>query len=128
MWGGIVLGIANKYKLFLDAEGEHPIGIGSWSLLPNLQTSTAYVGLRLSGTWDFSGWFVTLSTIAVIQGALTMGLHCSEVIANVVRDERAWRRATSKGGVRPSNNPLAKVFGSWLNAGLFVAKPVLREL
>jgi hypothetical protein len=84
--------------------------------------------MALTGTWDFYGWSVSLSTIIVIQGALTMGLHCSEIIANVVRDETAWRQATSKKGVRLNNNPLATVFGSWQNVALFIAKPVLREL
>ena len=128
MWSGIVLGVGSKYGLFQNLQGEHHKGIESWSLLPNSQTSTAYVSLALSGTWFFFGWCMSLITIIVIQSALTMGLHCSEVISNVVRDETAWRRATSKGGVSLSNNPLATVFGSWPNVGLFIAKPVLREL
>ncbi|KAF9246883.1 hypothetical protein BU15DRAFT_69741 [Melanogaster broomeanus] len=35
--------------------------------------------------------------MAAIQGPLTLSLHCSELVANVIRDERIWRKATTKG-------------------------------
>ena len=56
-----------------------------------------------------------------------MGLHCSEVIADVVRDEGMWRRATTTAGAQPSKNALLMALQSWPNVVLLVAKPVLRE-
>lgn len=124
IWGGILVGIGKKFNLFQQS-GDDGL-VGSWSLLPSLHTHTVYlVPLSPSG---FFGWWLDLSIIIAIQGALTIGLHCSEIIVNVVRDETAWRRATSKEGVRLSNNPLATVLGSWQNVALLIAKPVLREL
>jgi hypothetical protein len=125
IWGGILIGIGKKLNLFQQF-GDDGL-VGSWSLLPSLHTYTVYLGFSLSSSGLF-GWWVALSIIIAIQGALTMGLHCSEIIVNVVRDEMAWRRATSKEGVRLSNNPLATVLGSWQNVALLIAKPVLREL
>jgi hypothetical protein len=58
---------------------------------------------------------------------MTLGLHCSEVIANVVRDEVIWRRATSEMGTKPTTNPILTVFMNWPSVGLLIAKPVLRE-
>jgi hypothetical protein len=63
----------------------------------------------------------------VIQGSLTVGLHCSEVVANVVRDEMILRRAATKTGTKPSMNLLLTILESWPNIGLLIPKPVLRK-
>lgn len=62
-----------------------------------------------------------------IQGTLTIGLHCSELIANVVRDEAIWRKATSDKGATHSHNPLALLTVSLPSLGVYATKPVLRE-
>jgi hypothetical protein len=127
IWGGILIGIGKKFNLFQNGHLGDGHFVGSWSLLPGPHTHMVYFVFSLT-SWDPFGWWVDLSIIIAIQGALTIGLHCSEIIVNVVRDETAWRRATSKEGVRLSNNPLATVLGSWENVALLIAKPVLREL
>jgi hypothetical protein len=73
-------------------------------------------------------WVLSFTLFVISQGVMTMGLHCSEVIMNVVRDEVAWREATSKTGTTQSRNPVATVLWSWPSTGLLVAKLVLHML
>jgi hypothetical protein len=73
-----------------------------------------------------SFWLSCLN-MALIQGPLTLGLHCCELIANVIRDERRWRSATGRDGLRMAMNPLMSFFTNPLGLVLFIAKPVLRE-
>ncbi|KAG1755265.1 uncharacterized protein EDB91DRAFT_1277846 [Suillus paluster] len=70
-------------------------------------------------------WILSFVDIAVVQGPLTLGLHCSDLIANVIQNERQWRCATTKKGLRTSTNPLKALFTNPLGLGLFVVKPVL---
>ncbi|KAG2355566.1 hypothetical protein BDR07DRAFT_1425709 [Suillus spraguei] len=63
--------------------------------------------------------------MAVIQGPLTLGLHCSELIANVIRDERQWRFATGRKGLRTATNPVKTIFTHPICLVLFVTKPFL---
>ncbi|KAG1807979.1 uncharacterized protein BJ212DRAFT_1485256 [Suillus subaureus] len=67
----------------------------TWSFLPNGFNSIVYL---MPGA-NFVGWILLFVNIAVIQGPLTLGLHCSELIANVIRDERQWRCATGMKGL-----------------------------
>jgi hypothetical protein len=76
---------------------------------------------------DLLGWILLFINLAVIQGPLTMGLHCSELIANVIRDERQWRWATEKKGLKTTTNPLMSVFTHPICMILFAVKPFLRE-
>ena len=108
-----------------------PIGPGldSWSALPNARTN--FIGYQFYVEPDHgcpaTVWAGIFSLFIILQGGVTLGLHCSEVIANVVRDELIWRKATSVEGTMPSKNPLMTVLESWPNLGLLLAKPVLRE-
>src|ERR1700754_952122 len=72
-------------------------GTFHWSLTPTYDRLTA------SGkTWSEFGWGTSGSTawdllsivlfFAMIQGALTFGLHCAELIVILARDEQAWRK------------------------------------
>ncbi|KAG2755707.1 hypothetical protein P692DRAFT_2048233 [Suillus brevipes Sb2] len=74
---------------------------------------------------DLLGWILLFINLAVIQGPLTMGLHCSELIANVIRDERQWRWATEKKGLKTTTNPLMSVFTHPICMILFAVKPFL---
>jgi hypothetical protein len=104
-------------------------GLNSLSILPNSRTRLigydTYVNPDLG--YPAASWIVMFIVFIVIQGSLTVGLHCSEVIANVVRDEVLWRKAATRSGTKPSNNPLLTVMGSWPNIGLLIAKPILRK-
>lgn len=100
-------------------------GVGSWSFLPSLETHQLY--FPLGGPL----WFITLIEFVaylIIQGPLTIGLHCSELIVNLQRDEASWRRATSDMGASSSNNAVKAALTSLPNVGLLIAKTALREL
>jgi hypothetical protein len=124
MWGSIV---AIYYvKVITSALGP---GLDSWSIFPNTRTNTVGWDTDVDPDRGYPAvaWIVIFIFFIVIQGGLTAGLHCSEVIANVARDEAIWRRATSTSGTEPSSNPLLTVLQSWPNMGRLVAKPVLRK-
>ena len=101
----------------------------SWAIFPN--GATAVIGYDQNVYPDYGCpplvWLGIFIVFLVAQGALTLGLHCSEVIANVVRDETIWRAASSTTGTKTSKNPLMVVLGSWPNIGLLCAKPILRQ-
>ncbi|KAG1798026.1 uncharacterized protein BJ212DRAFT_1404215 [Suillus subaureus] len=90
----------------------------TWSFFPSGQ----YIQYSSSGVMLFS-WM----NMAAIQVPLTLGLHCSELIANVIRDERQWRYATGKKGLTTATNPVKTIFAHPICLILFVAKPFLRE-
>ena len=71
---------------------------------------------------------MTMVVMAGLESPLTMGLHCCELLANLVRDEAAWRKAVGKSGVTWLSNPLIAALVSWRNIGLLVTKSVLHEL
>ena len=108
--------------------GSGPL-VDSWSILPNGNTDGIGWANEVDPNHGFpaASWLFIFAIYIVIQGGMTIGLHCSEVIANVVRDEMIWRRATSEAGTKPITNPILAVFMNWPSVGLLIAKPVLRE-
>ncbi|KAG1857301.1 hypothetical protein C8R48DRAFT_659596 [Suillus tomentosus] len=76
-------------------------------------------------TWSPEGWILLFVNIAVVQGLLTLGLHCSELLVNVIRDERQWRWATRRQGLRMATNPLVSILNQPNCLILFIAKPIL---
>ncbi|KIM84509.1 hypothetical protein PILCRDRAFT_385216 [Piloderma croceum F 1598] len=101
--------------------------VNSWSILPNDRTNGVSRSDVVDPNHGFSAasWFFMFGIFILIQGGMTLGLHCSEVIANVVRDEMIWRRATSEAGTKPITNPILAVFMNWPSVSLLIAKPVL---
>lgn len=65
--------------------------------------------------------------VAAIQGMQTIGLHCTELLVNLSRDETAWRRASHRnlGGAYVSYEPFVSAASSWENIVLFLAKAML---
>jgi hypothetical protein len=93
-----------------------------WSFLPQEMALTyGYSAVNIRG------WIVLFLNIAAIQGPLTIGLHCSELITNVIRDEGQWRCATEKKGLKTTTNPLMSVLTHLICLILFAMKPFLRE-
>ncbi|KAG2041100.1 hypothetical protein BDR03DRAFT_1024373 [Suillus americanus] len=90
----------------------------TWSFFPNWESSA--IIYNSSGNM-LSSWV----NMAAIQGPLTLGLHCSEIIANVIRDERQWRCATGNKGLTMATNPMKTIFAHPICLVLFVAKPFL---
>ncbi|KAG2339012.1 hypothetical protein BDR05DRAFT_951451 [Suillus weaverae] len=104
-WAALVMYIWDKYD----------------SMSPNAPTTQ---------TWSFIPDFLTLQSgiIYRVSGPLTLGLHCSELIANVIRDERQWRCTSGKKGLRMATNPVKMIFTHPICLVLFIAKPFLLNL
>ncbi|KZP05301.1 hypothetical protein FIBSPDRAFT_1054165 [Athelia psychrophila] len=103
----------------------------SWSFLPNGATFTHTFNLGTS----IIGVIFTFIVVIVAQSPLTMGLHGCEIITNIVRDEKAWRRASGASGAPMSNgvyttmkdlkkNPGAGFAAWWPTICLLAVKPV----
>jgi hypothetical protein len=99
----------------------------SRSFLPLVSSRALWLEFSLSGGVTVQWWIVSFLAVALVQGPLTLVLHCSELIVNVIRDERQWRCATGRNGLRMTTNPLKSFFADPLVLVFFVAKPVLRE-
>lgn len=130
-WAGLVVLIGSPpQETFVDSNSSSYVPIPSsppqplWSFLPmNYSTWT----FPFSGDVTVQWWISSIVILALVQGLLTLGLHCSELIVNIIGDERCWRRATSRRGLRMTNNPLMQFFSNPFGLVLFAAKPVLRE-
>ncbi|KAG1857296.1 hypothetical protein C8R48DRAFT_659593 [Suillus tomentosus] len=70
-------------------------------------------------------WILIFVNMAVVQGPLTLVLHCSELIVNIIRDERQWRCATRRQGLRVATNPFNPIFTHPLCLVLFIVKSFL---
>ncbi|KAG9029561.1 hypothetical protein FRB95_005190 [Tulasnella sp. JGI-2019a] len=66
-----------------------------------------------------------LLLVAVIQSAVTVALHCCEVVMAFVRDEVVWRAASSQRGARLAVTPMELVLGSWQSCGVLFCKPAM---
>ncbi|KAG1773808.1 hypothetical protein EDD22DRAFT_1704 [Suillus occidentalis] len=135
LWG-IVAACAGWAALVMYFWGKYAISITwfwsavalttqTWSFIPNIQNgSSNYIVYFMPGI-GIQWWILVFVTVAVVQGPLTLGLHCSELIANVIRDERQWRCATKKKGLKTVTNPATPIFTHPICLVLFVAKPFL---
>jgi hypothetical protein len=97
-----------------------------WSFFPKFNSSTILLSYH-SGGATVQWWTLSIAIMVLVQGPLTFGLHCSELIACVIRDERYWRCATRRKGLRMKTTPLNSFFTDPFSLVLFVAKPTLRE-
>jgi hypothetical protein len=78
----------------------------------------------------FATWLSLYALMVITQGGLTLGLHCAELVAGVVRDETIWRGREEglNSGINSSFRSRFRAFSlrNWLYIVLFCAKPVLR--
>ncbi|KAG1858241.1 hypothetical protein C8R48DRAFT_715795 [Suillus tomentosus] len=107
--------------IFFD---DNPLTLQGWSLIQKPGGNYIEYVLPFGG---LGAWTLLFVNVAGVQGPLTLGLHCSELIANVIRDERQWRCATRRQGLRVATNSLKPIFTHPLCLVLFIAKPFLRE-
>jgi len=98
-----------------------------WSFFPTTTSRIIWWTFQLSGGVTVQWWTLAIVIVALAQGPLTLGLHCSELIASVIRDERYWRCATRRQGLTMKVTRLNSVFTDPFSLVLFVAKPILRE-
>ncbi|KAG2119144.1 uncharacterized protein F5147DRAFT_767873 [Suillus discolor] len=116
-WAALVMYISDRFF-----SSGNTLALKTWSFLPNSEDNYIMYDL-LSGSPE--GWILFFVNIAVAQGLLTLGLHCSELIVNVIRDERQWRCATRRQGLRVTTNPLVSIFNQPSCVILFIVKPFL---
>ncbi|KAG2071872.1 hypothetical protein BDR04DRAFT_1117330 [Suillus decipiens] len=104
-WAAFVMYIWDKYPSMRFQP--YALTLQTWSLLPNdLSNCIRYF---IPGV-NLEVWMLLFVNMAAIQGPLTLGLHCSELIANVIRDERHWRCATGRKGLITATNPVKTIF------------------
>ncbi|KAG1811128.1 uncharacterized protein BJ212DRAFT_1589406 [Suillus subaureus] len=115
-WAALITYISHKNSFAI------PMTTKTWSFSPN--ESSSFIRYYVPGV-NLWIWILLFVNMAVIQGPLTLGLHCSELIANVIRDERQWRCATEKKGLRTATNSVKTTFTHPICLVLFVAKPFL---
>ncbi|KAG1861811.1 hypothetical protein DFJ58DRAFT_744197 [Suillus subalutaceus] len=120
-WAALVMYIWGKYagKGNIPCDG---LTTTTWTFLPNELDN--YIMYLMPGV-NIEAWILLFVNMAAVQGPLTLGLHCSELIANVIRDERQWRCATGRKGLRMATNPLKMIFSHPICLVLFVTKPFL---
>ncbi|KAG2028723.1 hypothetical protein BDR03DRAFT_594846 [Suillus americanus] len=116
-WAALVMHIwhmwADRFQFALTTQ--------TWSFLPN---GDSYITYGISGG-NLQVWTLLFVSMTLVQGPLTLGLHCSELISNVIRDERQWRSATGRKGLRTAMSPVKTIFTHPICLVLFVAKPFL---
>ena len=127
LWALVVACLAWGLIVSLVSAGSIPEALNSWSFFPKAESYVKAYTIPLPGRVAWFYWVVYYLNMGVIQGPMTLALHCTELVANVIRDEKVWRCATKKKGAKVATHPLAPVFGSWLNVVLLCAKPVFRE-
>ncbi|KAG1719666.1 hypothetical protein EDB19DRAFT_1970748 [Suillus lakei] len=83
VWGAVVEYVSRTGQTF-----------GYW-FVSSSHAGPAYLSVEIPTVrW----WIMSYINIAVVQGPLTLGLHCSELIANVIQNETQWRHATGRKG------------------------------
>ncbi|MCJ1406774.1 hypothetical protein MMC19_000842 [Ptychographa xylographoides] len=158
LWGGVLIGVVDKLS---DVDGMYP-GV-SWAFLPNLPATVDLRAASwdgntdMSGTmtlaipWDVVGQFTWQDTpdpyipfasfcwafalVCLLQTIMTVSLHCAELLVNIIRDEKTWRRASSPSSKRSaaglSRSPVNALHALCVSGPaltLFLYKPVLHSL
>ena len=126
LWVLVVVCIAWGFIIVYLSDHSMYHAMESWSFFPRPQSHVIAYSIPLTGG-VYWYWVLYYVNMAAIQGPLTLALHCSELVVNVVRDEKVWRKAVTARGSTISSHPLAFVFGSTLNLCLLVLKPLLRK-
>ncbi|KAG2745770.1 hypothetical protein P692DRAFT_201856076 [Suillus brevipes Sb2] len=114
-WAALAMYILNKYYGTDDTQW--------WSFFNTQLSSGGY--MYIMPDVGIQWWILLFVNVAVVQGPLTLGLHCAELIVNVIRDERQWRYATGRKGLRTATNPVKPIFTHPICLVLFVGKPFL---
>ncbi|KAG1857299.1 hypothetical protein C8R48DRAFT_549209, partial [Suillus tomentosus] len=120
-WAVLVMYVWHHFPLSSQFT-PYPLTRQTWSFFPSAQSNA--IVYSLSGSDLEVGILFYVHTI-FLQGPLTLVLHCSELIANVIRDERQWRCATRTKGLKVTTNLLVSTLNHPICLILFIAKPFL---
>ncbi|KIK42827.1 hypothetical protein CY34DRAFT_750797, partial [Suillus luteus UH-Slu-Lm8-n1] len=99
-WAALVMYIWSKYGGTGYMSGSYALTTQTWSFFSDTQVLSGNYIMYYTRDIGIQWWILVFVNVAVVQGPLTLGLHCSELIANVIRDERQWRCATGREGLR----------------------------
>ncbi|KAI0343195.1 hypothetical protein BDW22DRAFT_1356794 [Trametopsis cervina] len=126
VWGGVV--VAAWHSDTQSTSNFNTPGLESWSLIPGNRSNAVTFGPSFQGPGNIpaTSWIICFLVLIVVQGALTIALHCCELIVNVLRDEDTWRKSITKEGTKPVSF-LKSLVAFWPNVALQLAKPFLRE-
>jgi hypothetical protein len=99
-------------------------GFGGWALIPNSDSSYLYIAPPIQSA--IGRGLVCIILYALVQGPLTLGLHCAELEMNLSRDERFWRKASTPQGCRLNEYDSVKAaFTSWQSLSLSGFKTIM---
>ncbi|KAG2119171.1 uncharacterized protein F5147DRAFT_603420 [Suillus discolor] len=119
----VIVAACAGWAAFVMSILDGSLTLQTWSFLQNFEGHL--VAYELPNGSPEVVWILLFVNIAAFQELLTLGLHCSELIVNVIRDERQWRCAARRQGLRVATNPLKPIFTHPLCLILFIAKPFL---
>jgi len=97
----------------------------SWAMIPIDSSVRGDMKLAQISGFAWHAWIVIFLIMVITQGLLTLSLHCSELLANLIRDEVLWRRASTSLGTRKF---ILDSYCSWPGLVLLLAKPVIRKV
>ncbi len=138
IWGGVA------YALIARGDPNGVLG-ASWSLLPDFggtkpgdgngcpptssaascTTGTSVLNIGWSAYSDVAGSVASFFYIAAFQAALTLSLHCAELLVNLSRDEAVFRKLTSSRGTDGHTSSIRAALTSWETVTLFCFKAAL---
>lgn len=144
IWTVVIIYVGYHYRMggswsfFPTNTPDYEIAYGPGWTYKNDKSQTLTVFLFFFANWAseetlmLTEWRV-LSVLLfklVIQSALTIGLHCTELQCQLSRDEAIWRTLSSPKGRMPNTtyNSLTQPFKSWQSLGLLIFKPAIHWL
>ena len=99
-----------------------------WWPVPGVGGPSPFVALDV-GFGDDPAGPVALIIIFGLQAAITLGLHCAELLVNISRDEDVWRKTYKAGGYDSKNyESIAAAATNWKTVVLFLLKPAIHWL
>jgi hypothetical protein len=126
-WAALVMYLWHKYA-GTDVASSYALTTQTWSFIPDSQSDSYNYIMYQTPAIGIRWWFLVFASVTAVQGPLTLAMHCSELIVNVIRDEKQWRCATERRGLRTATlNPVRLIFAQPICLVLFAAKPFLRE-
>lgn len=120
--GAAVTVLGGQMDIFSDSEGSGFF----WLLPPNSYTNTMreFFGKNDAGDFVIDS-VANIFFVAGIQALYTLALHTAEQLANLVRDETAWRQAANLStGTDIGKSPTRAAFTAWPTIFLLILKPV----
>ncbi|KAK4189878.1 hypothetical protein QBC35DRAFT_492005 [Podospora australis] len=128
IWGGGIQG-------YLLRGSRNGILGRSWSLIPIFSGSTdtncsakqctngtSILNVGWSASNGTAGTFGGVLLIIALQSVVTLSLHCAELLVNLARDEKIYRKLIGPIGTNGHYNSIFEAFTSWETILLFTLK------